>query len=258
MSEAQWLKATDPSRMYRHLGEQASLRKLRLFACACVRRFAHQLPDERSRRALEVGELYADGLADRPEMAEAERGARQALDEACAYANQVREARWAQAGCGPLDQPSIYEVTERQEPARPEAEAALAEAAYCLAATRWERRALRRAPWLVVTAAGLLAQGDTRVAERQERRRQCDLLREVFGNPFAPTPFDRRRLGGLGRGVRMLAQSIYEERAFDELPVLADALEEAGCNNSEILNHCRQQGEHLRGCWVLDLLLGRE
>ena len=58
-------------------------------------------------------------------------------------------------------------------------------------------------------------------------------------------------------GVK-LAQGIYEERAFDRLPILADALEDAGCDNADILSHCRGPGPHARGCWVVDLLLGKK
>lgn len=58
--------------------------------------------------------------------------------------------------------------------------------------------------------------------------------------------------------VVKLAQAIYDERAFDRLPILADALEDAGCTNQDILAHCRGGGEHSRGCWVVDLLLGKE
>ena len=54
-----------------------------------------------------------------------------------------------------------------------------------------------------------------------------------------------------------LARTIYEERAFDGMPVLSDALEEAGCNDADILDHCRQAGPHVRGCWVVDLILGK-
>jgi hypothetical protein len=57
--------------------------------------------------------------------------------------------------------------------------------------------------------------------------------------------------------VVSLAQSIYDDRAIDRLPILADALEDAGCDNAEILNHCRQPGEHVRGCWPVDLLLDK-
>jgi hypothetical protein len=58
--------------------------------------------------------------------------------------------------------------------------------------------------------------------------------------------------------VVSLAQPIYDELAFDRLPILADALEDAGSTNADILNHCRQPGEHVRGCWALDLILGRK
>jgi len=58
--------------------------------------------------------------------------------------------------------------------------------------------------------------------------------------------------------VKQVAIAIYSANGFDRLPILADALEDAGCDNADILNHCRQPGEHVRGCWVVDLLLGRQ
>jgi hypothetical protein len=70
--------------------------------------------------------------------------------------------------------------------------------------------------------------------------------------------------GGPGLGCvgvvksSLLAQSIYTDRAFDRMPILADALEDAGCDNADILNHCRQPGEHVRGCWAVDLILGKK
>ncbi len=57
--------------------------------------------------------------------------------------------------------------------------------------------------------------------------------------------------------VVALASGIYAERAFDRLPILADALEEAGCNHPDVLAHCRGSGPHARGCWVVDLVLNR-
>jgi hypothetical protein len=79
------------------------------------------------------------------------------------------------------------------------------------------------------------------------------LLREILGNPFHPVTFDSSWLTPTG-----LADRIYQERIFDRMPVLADALEDAGCTNQDILAHCRQPGEHCRGCRVVDLLLGME
>jgi hypothetical protein len=62
----------------------------------------------------------------------------------------------------------------------------------------------------------------------------------------------------LSSTVVSLAQTVYAERAFDRLPILADALEEAGCDNADILAHCRGDEPHVRGCWVVDLILGKE
>ncbi|MBL8798455.1 MAG: hypothetical protein JNM56_31460 [Planctomycetia bacterium] len=83
---------------------------------------------------------------------------------------------------------------------------------------------------------------------------QLRLLRDIFGNPFRPVAVEPTWLTST---VASLAQAIYDERAFDRLPILADALEDAGCDNADILNHCRQPGEHVRGCWCVDLVLGK-
>jgi hypothetical protein len=80
------------------------------------------------------------------------------------------------------------------------------------------------------------------------------IMRDIFGNPFRPATIDS---SALTTTVTRLADAIYQDRAFDCLPILADALEDAGCTNQDILAHCRG-GEHARGCWVLELLLGRE
>ena len=84
------------------------------------------------------------------------------------------------------------------------------------------------------------------------------LLRDVFGNPFRPPPvIDPSWFASNDSAIRKMAQSIYDARAFDRLPLLADALEDAGCTDADILSHCRTPGEHVRGCWVVDLLLGK-
>jgi hypothetical protein len=89
-----------------------------------------------------------------------------------------------------------------------------------------------------------------------ERRSQADLLREVFGNPFRPVAFDP---AWRSTDVMLLAQGIYADKAFDRLPILADALQEAGCDSEAILNHLRDaNAPHVRGCWALDLALGKE
>ena len=94
-----------------------------------------------------------------------------------------------------------------------------------------------------------------RAKSRSEQRSQTKLLHDIFGNPFRPVVFDP---AWRSESAVALASALYADRAFDRLPILADALEEAGCERSDILNHCRGPGPHVRGCWAVDLVLGKE
>jgi hypothetical protein len=85
---------------------------------------------------------------------------------------------------------------------------------------------------------------------------ECDLLRDIF-NPFRRVPVNPAWLSWSGGTATRLARVIYEERRFADLPVLADALEEAGCAGADLLDHCRSGGDHVRGCWVVDALLAK-
>jgi hypothetical protein len=85
----------------------------------------------------------------------------------------------------------------------------------------------------------------------------CGLLRDIVGNPFLPSAASRVWPSWNTSYVARMAQSIYEERSFEGLPILASTIEEAGCTDAELLKHCREPGPHVRGCWVLDLLLGK-
>jgi hypothetical protein len=84
---------------------------------------------------------------------------------------------------------------------------------------------------------------------------QCNLVRCIFGNPFRPATFDP---AWRTPQVVALTRQIYDDRSFDRLRDLAKALEGVGCDNAEILAHCREPGPHVRGCWVLDLVVGKE
>jgi hypothetical protein len=88
-----------------------------------------------------------------------------------------------------------------------------------------------------------------------EQHEQARLMRCIFGNPFRPVRVESRWVTPT---VVSLAEMIYEERAFDRLSALAGALEEAGCDDSGLLGHCRGEGPHARGCWATDLILGSE
>lgn len=85
--------------------------------------------------------------------------------------------------------------------------------------------------------------------------RQCELLREQFGNPFRRPTMQNRWFSSDVIGI---ARGIYEDRAFERMPILADALMDAGCEDERILSHCQATSEHVRGCWLLDLVLKKE
>ncbi len=86
-------------------------------------------------------------------------------------------------------------------------------------------------------------------------RRFCSQFRDVTGNPFRPVAFDPAWRTST---ALVIAQGIYDDRAFNRLPILADALQDAGCENCDILSHLRGEGPHVKGCWALDLVLGKE
>jgi hypothetical protein len=85
---------------------------------------------------------------------------------------------------------------------------------------------------------------------------QCDLAQCVFGNPFRPVP--QAPAWACSETARQMAQAITDEGRYADLPILADALEDAGCADEDVLGHCRGGVVHARGCWVIDLILGRE
>src|SRR5262249_12458546 len=102
-----------------------------------------------------------------------------------------------------------------------------------------------------------LNDGAWMLARDAEHRAQFNLLREILGNPFHPVKLPRSCLSWNNSCVLQLATAIYDEAAFERLPILADALEEAGCTSDYLLQHCRRPGGHVKGCWALDLALGR-
>jgi hypothetical protein len=91
-------------------------------------------------------------------------------------------------------------------------------------------------------------------AEEAAAAAQADLVREIFGNPFRAVAFDPA--WRTSTAVE-LARQMYESRDFANMPILADALQDAGCENEDVLTHCRGPGPHARGCWVVDLVLGK-
>jgi hypothetical protein len=222
---------------------------LRLFAVACCRRIWHLLSDQR-RRAVEVTEAYADGLVQKQDF-HAWGWLRDGAPGVVALV-RAADAAEAMASCG--------EGMAAQEAAASDGELkALWEAAFRAA---WDSgdspsEALTRANAAVAGAPGAAAWVARQEAARhQERAAQTAVLRDVFGPlPFRPVPLEPSWLTPPVVGI---ALHVYEERDFEALPVLSDALEEAGCTNLDLLQHCRQQGRlHVRGCFVTDLLLNK-
>jgi hypothetical protein len=224
MMEAMWQGGADLFGMLERVSRRASERKLRLFACACVREVGYLLSERRVREAFYVAERFADGLASLAELAAAH-------DDARAGHRRLFETIGASV---PAKVVAVHE-------------------ALCQATSPH----LAALPLARACASALLGLGRDRAWQEQARQAACQQLRDVFGNPFRRTRLDRGWLRGRGQTAVLVAGAIYEEREFDQLPVLADALEDADCPHEELVRHCRA-GEHGRGCWVIDALTGRK
>ncbi|OAI53955.1 hypothetical protein AYO44_15575 [Planctomycetaceae bacterium SCGC AG-212-F19] len=226
-TEHEWLVCDRPRPMICFLGEKASGRKLRLFAVACCRRIWAHLADDANRAAVATAERFADGLVTNDERIAALRSV---------WATRPKE-----------DNEAILHTLDpdARDTGPPAASANYADA---FDAAKYGSRNCRQA----VLPQPLAWDGGCAV-EESHALAQCCLLRDIFGNPFRPVAV----VAWQTATATSLAQAIYAERAFDRLPIVADALEDAGCTNDEVLNHCRQPGEHVRGCWVLDLMLAK-
>jgi hypothetical protein len=129
------------------------------------------------------------------------------------------------------------------------------------AAVPGERKEFVRARLDAETAVAIITCETNRRARKQavmalERAAQCELLRDIFGNPFRTPPV--LPASCLTPAVVTLAQDIYDRRAFESTRELADALEAAGCRDAELLAHLRSPGPHVRGCFAVDLVLGKD
>jgi hypothetical protein len=120
----------------------------------------------------------------------------------------------------------------------------------------WATTLLAHDAWAAArqTAVAMLPRGEGPVSAAP----MAHLLHDLFGDPFRPTTAPERPvLAWRGGAVGRLAEAVYQERRFEALPVLADMLEEAGCSDADVLGHLRGPGPHVRGCFVVDAILGR-
>lgn len=178
------------------------------------------LSDLRSRQAVEAAELWADSLLGAKELSRARKAA-------AAVERRSRRKKY-------------------------------------FAARAAKQAAIPRKDWVRNTAwCATAAVAFPQMEEYQ--RHQCHLLRDIFANRFRPMPaIDSAWLSWNDGIVGKLAQAIYDERILPQglldqsrLAILADALEEAGCPVEDVLSHLRSDGPHVRGCWVVDLMLGK-
>ena len=229
MTEKEWLACEDPYPMLEHLNANQLLsdRKQRLFDCACVRRIWHLLEDPRGRRAVEVAERYADGDASLDELREA-----QAI---------VLASADAMAAPHPAGTPDSHSVLK------------------AAAGTAWEFRS--GADPLQHAAEALTWDGlrhevrSDRLLARKKlaeiRKTQASLLREIVGDPFS------KFLISPSYVTENLAERIYSKRDYECMPRLGEALQRDGCEYPKVLGHCWLPGPHVKGCWVVDLVLGQ-
>jgi hypothetical protein len=228
MTGEEWLTCTDLQQLLCCLRGRASERKRRLFDLACCRTI-WRLLHKRARKAIALMEEFVDAMT-------TTRACERARDGLCqnrVYFYKPRKA--PQAVCGAFGY--------------------AAQAVWNAVSTDSTKRIYLTACWKEVVNA--------RLAENEEQDPAAietdlsDLFHCIFDTLFHPVPFDPAWLSWSDRTCPKLAQVIYDERHFEDLPILADAIEEAGCTDPDILAHCRGPGPHVRGCWVVDLLLGK-
>ena len=221
MDEPTWLTTTDPVAMLVHLrtnGPQPSDRRLRLFLCAGCRFLSQHFEHETLWRVVSVAEEYAEGRVDKAQLDAVMRDSADVLMAFDGLDNPVRQL------AGVLALVAGMPPEEDRD---------------------------------VLSALDEFGEGILARSTEEQRAAGAVLLREIFGNPFRPVAVDPSWLRWKEGAVAHMARSIYDRRRLDELPVLADALEDAGCANAELLAHLRSPGPHVLGCWALDALLGK-
>jgi hypothetical protein len=234
MTEAEWLACDDPRLMLQALHGKTSRRRLFQFAAFCWRRGSRFLENDASRRGVEALESLANG---------------EPIDD--------RDLRWTEDGDFLICLKDInYCIGVSREP-----EYALAAAVGAVEAVAIAEAT--EAGDSLAAVAAMVPADSTATAEWEDARRGLSaalhhhrpLVLEFFGNPFRPVAFDPAWRTDTAVS---LARTIYDAGDFSAMPILADALQDAGCDNNDILNHCRGDGAHVRGCWVIDLVLGKE
>jgi hypothetical protein len=243
MTESEWLSCQDPQMMLMFLrtSGRASDRKLRLFAVACCRLFWDCLSVDATRAAIETSEGYADNQVTEEELSRARSAAHNVAWDARSFG--VREPSFAG------ESSRLLSGTERLGRLTEETLRRL----YFVAFMTNTTQRLRTDEMPMLSTDPLLI------------RFGPELLLDIFGNPFRAAPaIEAAWLIWNDGTVKKLAEAAYEQRSLPDgtldqtrLAVLADALEEAGCTDEEVLGHLRGPGPHVRGCHAVDILKGK-
>ncbi len=223
ITEEEWLTSESHMLLTYFVAERMSVRKLRLADVAQCRRIEQHFVDAHSWYVLRVCEAHADGLASDADLVEARSRAEAAYQAILPHSNERLDEFIA--------------------------------ALQLVLATDTGPRLRMNVDMIDIALFAPETPGLVSPERRAANIAEAELARDIFGNPFRPVAFDP---SWRTETVVALASAIYAERAFDRLPILADALEEAGCDHPDVLSHCRGLGPHARGCWVVDGVLGKE
>ncbi len=245
LTEGEWQRCPLPSVMLRYLYAHPNGRKRRLFAVACCRRIAALTPP-RFLPLVDVAEDYAEGRASQEQLHHA---------WGCAWWMMEGDEDTLEEGeTAPCEDHDMLTQIENW-------------AAYCVGRVTeppetydYPTHAKEDAAAWVSTTAGMAVSylPEEKIYDdaksRAESMAQTDLLRDIYGNPFRPIDFSPtwRTPEAL-----QIAQNMYDAGNFDRMPQLGEALRAAGCQEDAVLEHCQSRLPHVRGCWVVDALLGK-
>ncbi len=235
MTEHEWLNANDFSTLHSALWQLApeQPRKYRLVGSHFCRLICHHIKDERFLALIDLAERYAEG----EQLKEQLIATLHSLEESGVLGRGTgSELHVAQEACLPYFEFEEYDSNQIDR---------LAADAHDMLHERAGANDPDESGWDSIADA----------VTKQTNEILVPLIRDIFGNPFHPVTVDPR---WLTETVVTLASGIYADRAFDRMPILADALEDAECDDADILSHCRGDGPHVRGCWVVDLMLGKQ
>lgn len=239
MQEYGWFHWNDLRDMVCVIGEKRDIRKMRLAACAWVRTVWDDLENPHLRTAVEVAEQFADFQAKKQQM----KAVRGIIDKEIERARRRELHARSQASDSAAEQAKahLWLVTQFAQLVTP-----------LLETRQFDSKLLSDVSFNIDRLFGKWGNYKQQSTLESDR---CSLLRDIFGNPFRQVVLNPSWLTST---VIALAKQIYDSKDFSVMPILADALQDASCENEEILNHCRGPGPHTRGCFAIDLILGKQ